>query len=72
MSCEISNLPKYKKRKSPSIPANDCELGFIEIGNDGKYWQIVSAGKSQRWVKCGTGSTNCTQVIRKSIKKKIG
>ena len=72
MSCEISNLPKYKKRKSPSIPANDCELGFIEIGNDGKYWQIVSAGKSQRWVKCGTGSTNCTQVIRKSIKKKSG
>ena len=21
----------------------------------------LSAGKSQRWVKCGTGSTNCNQ-----------
>ena len=32
MSCKISNLSKYVKRKSPSIPANDCELGRIEMG----------------------------------------
>jgi hypothetical protein len=69
MSCEISNLPKYQKRKSPSIPANDCELGIIETGNDGNLWQIVAAGKSQRWVKCGTGSTNCGNVNNKSTKK---
>ena len=69
MSCEISSLPKYQKRKSPPIPANDCELGVIETGNDGELWQIVTAGKSQRWVKCGTGSTNCGNVIKVSTKK---
>ena len=61
MSCKISNLPKYQTRKSPSIPANDCDLGTIETGNDGNLWQIVRAGKSQRWVKCGTGKTDCDE-----------
>ena len=69
MSCKISKLSKYQKRKSPSIPANDCELGTIKTGNDGNLWQIVSAGKSQRWVKCGTGTTDCdSQPPKKTIK----
>ena len=59
MNCQISKLKKYLERKSPPISANDCSLGEIKPGNDGNKWQIVSAGKSQRWVLCGTGASNC-------------
>jgi hypothetical protein len=63
MNCKISSLNKYTIRKSPPISATDCSLGTIRVGNDGNKWQIISVGKSQRWVLCGTGKTKCSSAL---------
>ena len=62
-SCKPSNLKKYQTRNSPPIPANNCPVGFVEIGRDGKEYQTVSfaskPGRSNRWVLCGKSNTDC-------------
>lgn len=72
MSCVESNAPKYLKRPSPPIPANECDIGTIATGNDGNPYQIVAfnskAGVSHRWVSCDKASTNCGN-LRKSVSK---
>lgn len=72
MSCLESNNPKYLKRSSPPIPANDCDLGTISNGNDGKPYQIVGfnskSGVSYKWVSCKKSNANCGK-LRKSISK---
>jgi len=72
MSCTPSSAPKYNKRPSPPIPANDCDIGTIATGNDGKSYQIVAfnskAGVSHRWVSCDKASTNCGKQSKKVLK----
>ena len=46
-----SHLAKYRDRKSPPYPANDCR-GRIKIGNDGEMWRSkASSNGVYRWVK---------------------
>ena len=42
--CMPSHLKKYTnpKRKSPPIPANDCPVGTVERGNDGRDYIVKS------------------------------
>ena len=73
MSCSPSSLAKYKSRPGPPIPATLCTLGEIKLGNDGNKYQIVEvnsrSGLTNKWQKCGTGSTNCKLVKSKKQTK---
>ena len=51
--CTPSKRSKYHKlsRKSPPIPANECEAGIVETGNDGrKYVAKPNKNNVNRWV----------------------
>ena len=47
-----SVFEKYSKRSSPPIPANECPVGYIAIGNDGLEYITKPFGSKQtnRWV----------------------
>ena len=86
MSCNINPVThsKYLKRPSPPIPAKECNVGEIRVGNDNNLYQIVvrkgRGGNVKRWVKCFTKGTSCpakydlskgTKKIIKSKKKSV-
>lgn len=51
--CTPSKRSKYHKlsRKSPPIPANECEAGIVKTGNDGrKYVAKPNKNNVNRWV----------------------
>jgi DNA ligase-1 len=49
--CVVSTEAKYRSRKSPPIPANECPDQTIRPGNDGKmYINKKAANGTHRWV----------------------
>jgi DNA ligase-1 len=49
--CIVSTEAKYRSRKSPPIPANECPDQTIRPGNDGKmYINKKAANGTHRWV----------------------
>ena len=57
--CKVSNGKKYLNRPSPPTTATKCALGLVQVGNDGKNWQIVKTKKSKRWARCSHKNTKC-------------